>query len=66
MVKNVRFHELKSKLSRLEALYQRPGSDGEKTAAAIAIEKLRAKLRAFEQYEKPIRKEDEFVLFRFV
>ncbi len=44
--------DLKRKLERIEALYHRPGSLGEKQAAAIALNKLRSKLQVAEVYTK--------------
>lgn len=55
--------ELKRKLERIEALYRRPGSDGEKQAAAIAANKIREKLRVVSVYSKPVIKEYQFEVF---
>jgi hypothetical protein len=45
--------ELGEKLRKLEALFARPGSDGERAAAASALERLRARLRQLEHSQAP-------------
>jgi hypothetical protein len=42
---------LKQKLARVEALHARPGTEGERLAAALAKEKLQDKLEQLEQHE---------------
>jgi tRNA nucleotidyltransferase (CCA-adding enzyme) len=42
------------KLRRIEALFARPGTDGERTAAASAAERLRARLRETAQVDPPV------------
>lgn len=54
---------LKRKLERIEALYQRPGSPGEKQAAAIAINRLKSRIQALETYRKIEIKKYEFTIF---
>lgn len=51
------------KLARIEALYERPGTPGEKAAAALAIHRLRAKLQALDAYLKPEIRKYEFTVF---
>ena len=46
-----KYQELTDKLKRIEALYRRPGSDGEKQAAALAIQRLRHRLDSLKKYE---------------
>ncbi len=55
--------ELKRKLERIEALYRRPGTPGEKQAAAIAMNRLKSRLHALEAYSKLEIKEYEYTLF---
>ncbi|MBY0371523.1 hypothetical protein K2X33_12615 [bacterium] len=57
--------ELKRKLERAEALYQRPGTPGEKAAAAYAIHKLRGKLTALDAYLKPKPEIQDYVFTVF-
>jgi len=45
--------DLADKLRKLEALFARPGTDGERAAAASALERLRARLRRLEQSQPP-------------
>ena len=55
--------ELKKKLERMEALYARPGSPGEKQAAAIAINRLKSRLQALAVYQKIQVREYTFQIF---
>lgn len=43
-----------AKLRRIEALFARPGSEGEKVAAARARERIRARLRQLAAEEPPV------------
>lgn len=43
--------ELVEKLRKIEALFARPGTDGERGAAETALGRIRARLRALEQAE---------------
>lgn len=45
--------DLAEKLRKLEALFARPGSEGERTAAANALERLRERLRQLERSQPP-------------
>jgi hypothetical protein len=47
---------LEEKLRKLEALYARPGTDGEREAAESAIQRIKARLEEFRREES----EDEF------
>jgi hypothetical protein len=47
-------HDLAEKLRKLEALFARPGTDGERMAAGAALERLRARLRELERTEAPL------------
>jgi hypothetical protein len=58
--------DLKRKMERIEALYRRPGTPGEKQAAAIALNRLRSRLAALETYRKVEIKEYEFTVFRSI
>ncbi len=58
--------ELMRKLERIEALYRRPGSPGEKQAAAVALNRLRGRLFAVQSYKKVEIKKYEFTVFREV
>lgn len=42
------------KLRKIETLFARPGTDGERVAAANARERIRARLRELERVESPI------------
>lgn len=42
------------KLRKIETLFARPGTDGERVAAANALERIRARLRELERVETPI------------
>ena len=42
------------KLRRIEALYARPGTEGERTAAAGARERILARLQEIEKLEEPL------------
>jgi hypothetical protein len=42
------------KLRKIEALFARPGTEGERVAADNALERIRARLRQLEQVERPI------------
>jgi len=44
-------HQLIAKLRKIEALFARPGTDGERGAAEGASSRVRARLRALEQAE---------------
>lgn len=46
--------QLVEKLRRIEALHARPGSDGERQAAARARERIEARLKALEAEEPPV------------
>jgi hypothetical protein len=46
--------QLIAKLLKIEALFARPATDGERGAAASALERIRARLRALERTERPI------------
>ena len=54
---------LQEKLRRIEALHARPGSDGEKQAAARAILKIKKRLEAISVYQRPTIREYEFQQF---
>jgi hypothetical protein len=54
---------LQERLKRIEALYLRPGSEGEKQAAARAILKIRQKLAAASAYQRPVIRTYEFEQF---
>jgi hypothetical protein len=58
--------ELKKKLERIEALYQRPGSVGEKTAAAIAMNRLKERIAVLETYARrqAAPRKYEFTVFK--
>ncbi len=59
--------ELMRKLERIEALYRRPGSPGEKQAAAVALNRLRGRLFAVQTYQQKVEvKEYTFTVFREV
>jgi hypothetical protein len=58
--------DLQRKIERIEALYRRPGTPGEKQAAAIALNRLRGRLHALETYRKVEIKEYAFTVFREV
>ena len=45
--------DLAEKLRKLEALFARPGPEGERAAAASALERLRARLRQLEESQPP-------------
>lgn len=45
---------LVEKLRKIEALFARPGSEGERAAAATALERIRERLRQLEREEPPI------------
>lgn len=42
------------KLRRIEALFARPSTEGERAAAASAMERIRARLRELEKVDSPI------------
>ncbi|MDR3637678.1 MAG: hypothetical protein P4L84_27980 [Isosphaeraceae bacterium] len=46
--------KLIEKLRRIEALYARPGTEGERAAAASARERIQARLRELEQTDAPV------------
>ncbi|MEQ1890964.1 MAG: hypothetical protein ABL998_00340 [Planctomycetota bacterium] len=46
-------NDLAEKLRKLEALFARPGTEGERAAAASALERLRARLRQLEESQPP-------------
>lgn len=54
---------LEQKLRRIEALHARPGSQGEKDAAARALLKIRKKLDAIGVYKRPVIHPYEFEQF---
>ncbi len=43
-----------AKLAKLEALYARPGTDGDRVAAGMARDRIRERLRELERVERPI------------
>lgn len=43
-----------AKLRKIEALFSRSGTDGERAAAGSALERIRARLRELERVEKPV------------
>ena len=45
--------ELRAKLAKLEALFQRAGSPGEKSAAGVAIERLQGRLAGSGEKQEP-------------
>jgi len=47
-------HELRAKLRKIEALYAGAGTEGERLAAAAAIERITARLREAERAAPPI------------
>ena len=46
--------KLIEKLHRVEALFARPGSEGEREAAAQAMARIRERLRQFEKIDPPV------------
>lgn len=42
------------KLRKIEALFARPGTEGERVAAGNALDRIRTRLRQLEQVERPI------------
>lgn len=57
--------DLKRKLERIEALYRRPGSEGEKQAAAAALNRLRSRLQVVDLYQKRVEVRDYvFTVFK--
>jgi hypothetical protein len=48
------YDQLIAKLHKIEQLFARPGTEGERHAARNASERIRARLRAVEQREPPI------------
>ena len=46
---------LKDKLEKLEALFARPGTDGERVAAGLAIERIKARLEDIKKYDPEVR-----------
>jgi hypothetical protein len=61
-----KYRELKRRLELVEAVYRRPGSDGEKQAAALAIQRLRQRLQVFERYEQIQIRKPTYVIFEKV
>lgn len=47
-------NDLAEKLRKLEALFARPGSEGERVAAGNALERLRERLRRLESSQPPV------------
>jgi hypothetical protein len=47
-------HQLIEKLKKIERLFARPGTAGERDAAEHASARIRARLRALEQIERPV------------
>ena len=45
---------LKDKLEKLEALCARPGTDGERVAAGLAIERIKARLEDIKKYDPEV------------
>lgn len=46
--------ELIERLRKIKALYERPGTEGERAAAAQALHRMRARLREIQHTETPI------------
>jgi hypothetical protein len=46
--------KLIEKLRRIEALFARPGTAGERAAAASALERIKARLRELEKVDSPV------------
>ena len=46
-------YKIEDKIARVQALYSRPGSEGEKQAAARVLFKLKQKLAAVKAYQSP-------------
>ncbi|GEM_PF-5632008 len=55
--------DLEQRLKRIEALYERPGSEGERHAAARALSKLRKKMQVVKVYQKVTIREYQFEQF---
>jgi predicted ArsR family transcriptional regulator len=55
--------DLEQRLKRIEALYERPGSEGERQAAARALSKLRKKMQVVRVYQKVTIREYQFEQF---
>lgn len=55
--------DLEQRLKRIEALYERPGSEGERQAAARALSKLRKKMQVVKVYQKVTIREYQFEQF---
>jgi hypothetical protein len=55
--------DLEQRLKRIEALYERPGSEGERQAAARALSKLRKKMQVVRVYQKVTVREYQFEQF---
>lgn len=55
--------DLEQRLKRIEALYERPGSEGERQAAARALSKLRQKMQVVRVYQKVTVREYQFEQF---
>ena len=45
---------LRDKLEKLEALFARPGTDGERVAAGLAIERIKARLEEIKKYDPEV------------
>jgi hypothetical protein len=58
-----RFREIKRKLQLVQAVYDRPGTDGEKQAAALAIARLRQRLQGMQRYEAVRIRKPVFTVF---
>ena len=51
------YDELVRKLHRIEALYRRPGTDGERAAAAHAMKRLQHRIASLRKYETLVIRE---------
>lgn len=60
---NVERNKILQRLERLRALYARPGSEGERQAAARAIVRLQQKLNAVKKYQGVQIREYQFEVF---
>lgn len=58
------YSELLRKIERIQALYARPGSEGEKRAAAAAIQRLQVKLHQLRTYAPRTPVKYEFQVFK--
>ena len=51
------YDELVRKLHRIEALYRRPGTEGERVAAAQAMKRIQHRLTGLRRYENLVIRE---------